>query len=320
MIEKKKKETISINLNCYVISFREKKKKDNFVSLDLVFGNKTFKQIVQDLITDVDTASCFVNVDKTRVFYIDSTISLTDTSFSAIIKKGHSGHETYIDELNGLKVNTTSTITKDKFNSSPFYLLLSKPEKNNYKLLLFAQSYKQFGYKEIFEEAFKKFIKDRFSQDFICEISTLSVASLFERYIRDGNIRKLRFKKNILPKNFENVLGDNDIKDNNLYEAELSIKAKKQGFLGIKKNIKFNDSNFTEIFQFDNFDYDEAYADISIGNRKRTLNISRPSSFSASFDVTEKSCINVLTNHPDFSKLNEEAISILKDEIMPTFK
>ncbi len=320
MAEKKNKDDISINLNCYVISFREKNKKDAFVTLDKVFGSKTFKEIIQDFITDVDTTSCFVNEDKTRVFYIDSIISLTENSFSSIIKKGYSGHETYVDELSGNKVSTTNTITKDKFNSSPFYLLLNKPEKNNHKLLFFAQSYKQFGYKEIFEEAFKKFIKDRYVENIICEISTLSVASLFERYIRDGNIRRLRFRKNILPKNFENVLGEQDIKDNKLYEAELCITAKKQGFLGIKEDIKFNDSNFAEIFQFEDFEYDEAYADISIGNRRRTLNISRPTTFSASFDVTEKSCINMSTNHPDFSKLNDEAINILKEEVLPTFK
>lgn len=319
MAQNNKKEDISINLNCYVISFRKKNKKGNLIELNEVFGSKTFKEIIKEFIKDVDTTSCFINNDKSRVFYIDKTISLNENSFSAIIKKGHSGHETYVDEINGSNVKTTNTITKDKFSSSPFYLLISKLEKNNQKLLFFAQSYKQFGYKEIFEEAFKKYINDRYSRDIVCEISTLSVASLFERYIKDGNIRKLRFRKNLLPKNFENILGDDDEKDNTLYEVEYSIKTKRKGFLGIKKDIKFNDCNFAEIFKFEAFDYDEAFADISIGNRKRSLNISRPASFSASFDITEKSCIDEKTNHPNFDKLNEEAFNILKEEIIPTF-
>ena len=320
MGRKEKKENISINLNCYTISFRERNKKNSFVTLDEVFGAKSFIEIIQSFIKEVDTKSCFVNDDKTRVFYINDTLSLTDDTYSAIIKKGHSGHETYIDELNGRGVNTTTTITSDKFNSSPFFLLISRPDNNPFKFVVLAQSYKQFGYKEIFEEAFKKFIKDVHPNEFICEFATLSIASLFEKYINDGSIRKLRFKKNILPKNYENVLGDDDNKNNNLYEAELVLTAKQQGFMGIKKNISFENSTFAEIFKIDDFDYDEAYADISLGNRKRTLSISNPASFSASYDVTEKANVNSTTNHPDFSLLKNEALSILKEEIIPTFK
>lgn len=320
MADKKKKDDISINLNCYVICFREKNKKDEFVKLDKVFGNKTFKQIIQSFVKNFDTSGYFLNETKDRIFYLDKTLLFNEDTFSGIVRKGYSGHETYVDELKENKVSTLSTITRDKFNTTPFYLLITLPKKNESKIVFFAQSYKQFGFKELFEEAFKKFVKDNYTADIICEIGTLSVANLFEKYIREGNIRKLRFKKHILPKNFENVLGDDDIKDEKLYEVELSIKAKQKGFMGIKKDIKFTDSTFTELFKFDGFDYDEAFADVSIGNRSRALNISKPSSFSASFDVTEKSAINKNTNHPDFEKLHEEATAILKEEILPNFK
>ncbi|MEQ1732932.1 MAG: hypothetical protein ABL940_04630, partial [Bacteroidia bacterium] len=228
---------ISINLNCYTISFREKNKKDEFVSLEKVFGPKSFKEIIEAFIKKLDASKYYLNDAEDRIFYLEEHISLTENIFSGIVRKGYSGRETYIDELSNNKVKTLTTITKDKFNTTPFYLLISLPKENKNKMVFFAQSYKQFGFKELFEESFKKFIKDSFSNELICEIGTLSVASLFEKYIKDGTVKKLRFKKHVLPKNFENILGEGDIKDEKLYEVELSIKAKEKGFIGIKKDI-----------------------------------------------------------------------------------
>lgn len=319
MVDKDKKQDISINLNCYIIRFRKKNDTDNFIPIKEVFGSKTFKEIVQEFVKTIDIKT-FVNETEDRILYLEKGLTLTSSIYSGIVRKGYSGQETYVDELKSNKANTVGKIKTDQYNSTPFYFNLALPTENSKCFLFVAQSYKQYGFKELFEEAFKKFFKDKYSNDFICEIGTLSIASLFEKYIKEGNIRKLRFKKHMLTKNLENLLGDKDDKDNSNYEMELSILAKKQGFLGIKKSISFEDSSFIETFHIDGFEYDEAFADVSFGGRKRVLNITKPGNFSASYDVTEKAAIDKNTKHPNFEKLDKEAINIIKDEIIPNIK
>jgi hypothetical protein len=318
MTEKKSDKDVSININCYTIRFRKKNEKDN-LDIQTAFGGKKFEDIVQGFITSIDTKT-FLNASEDRILYLEKSITFNSSIYTGIIRKGYSGQETYVDEMKSNKASTVGKIKTDQFNSSPFYFLLSLPASKSKCFLFLAQSYKQFGFKELFEDAFKKFFKTNYGNDIICEIGTLSIASLFEKYVNDGNIRKLRFKKHILTKNMENILGEEDDKDRGNYEMELSVLAKGQGFLGIKKSITLDNTSFIETFKLKDFEYDEAFADVSFGGRKRVLNITRPESFSASYDVTDKTLLDKDTNHPDFVKLNEEVMSILKDEILPHIK
>lgn len=319
MVEKDKRQDISINLNCYTIRFRKKNDTEKFLTIKEVFGSKTFVEIVQDFVKTIDLRT-FVNEKEDRILYLEKSLTLTSSIYSGIVRKGYNGQETYVDELKSNKANTVGTIKTDQYNSTPFYFNISYPTENSKCFLFVAQSYRQYGFKDLFEEAFKKFFRDNCSNDLVCEIGTLSIASLFEKYIKEGNIRKLRFKSHRLASNLENLLGEKDDKDNSNYEMELSILAKRQGFLGIKKSISFENSSFIETFQIDGFEYDEAFADVSFGGRKRVLNITKPENFSASYDVTAKAAIDKDTKHPNFEKLDMEAISIIMDEIVPNIK
>lgn len=311
----KKENTISINLNCYTIRFRKKKIKDEFLKVNEVITD--FEESIRNFIKTIDTET-YVNELGDRILYLEKTLLFKNTLYTGILRKGHSGQESNVDEVKNFKVNTVNKIGKDQYNSIPFYFLLSHPTPESKHLIFLAQSYKQYGFKEIFELAFKEFINKYISnEEIICEIGTLSIAKLFDKYVNDGNIRKLRFVKHELTKNLENILSDEEKKDLKNFEMEMTVKAKKKGFLGIKKNISFENTSFVEFFKIDGFDYDEAYADLSIGGRQRRLNISKPSDFSASYDVTGKVSINNDTNHPDFKLLNEEAINILNTEIIP---
>jgi hypothetical protein len=287
-----------------------------------VFGKESFKSIIQKFITKIDNRT-YLNGDENRILYLNNLLTVGSSSISGIIHKGYSGHETYIDAIEKNKAKTINKITREQFNSMPFYFLIAKPEFSSKGFVFIAQSYKQFGFKEVFEDAFREFSNDLLNNEYICEFNTLSLASLFQKYINDGNIKKMRFRKHGLTANIENLLNEkaNDSED---YAMELSLIARKKGFLGIKEKIKFsdskNDSSFIEIFKMDDFKYEEAYADVSIGGRKRVLNITNPDDFSASFDITNKININKVTNHPDFKGVDIEAHSILKNEIIPNFK
>jgi len=321
---------ISINLNCYTIRFRKKRDTKNYLTIKEAFFNKDFKSIATEFIKSIDLQH-YVSKLEERILYLSetltfksynpkntSTTAINQNIYSGVLKKGHNGHETYIDEFDKKKgkANTVNTVKRDQYNTIPFYFLLCCPDEDSTSLILLAQSYKQYGFKEVFEDAFIEHYKAKYSDDILVEMGTLSVASLFESYINQGSIRKLRFKKHTITPNIENAIGETGDASKN-YEMEISIKAKKKGFLGVKQRISAENTSFLEVFKIDGFDYNEAYADVSVGGRKRVLNISDPSQFSASFDVTAKSNINKITNHPDFYKLDQESIAILLQEILP---
>ncbi len=324
MADKKEKvKEISIGLNCYTIKFRKSGDKEKHIPYNEVFPNLDFKTLAADFIKSIETRT-YRNTEQNRILYLEKLLTATPQRITGIIRKGHSGQETYIDEVKGSKANTVGTIKSDQYNSIPFFFLLSLPKPESISMFFLAQSYKQFGFKEVFEDAFKEFIRSKIPADLICEFGTLSVPVLFNKLLDQGKIRKLRFKKHSLPSNLENLLDKEvDDSDNSNYEVEMSIKARKKGFVGLKRKIKSVDEQstpFIELLQVEGFEYDEAYADISISGRKRALNLSNPTDFAASYDITDKAGVNKTTNHPDFSKVEKEAIDILEKDIIPSIK
>jgi len=314
------KNDISINLNCYTIRFKTKYSAKDFLAISQAFNNQSFNQIIQNFVTTID-AEAYVNDANDRIFYIEKGLTLTGSIYTSIIRKGHSGHETNIDEIKAKKPNKISTILKGQFSTIPFFLLLCQPASDSKVLIFIAQSYKQFGFKEVFESAFQKFYQKVYKKsDITCEFRTLSISKLFEEYVEKGSIRNLRFIKHVLPKNLENLLDSDDDRNPLSYNVEMSISAKTKGFMGIKKNIKFENNSFIEIYKIEGFEYDEVVADVRLGNRRRVLNISRPSDFSASYDLTEEADVDINTNHPDFVKLDKIAIDILSKDIIPNIE
>ncbi len=321
--KKEKAKEISIGLNCYTIKFRKFGDKEKHIPYKEVFPKLDFKTLAAEFIKSIDTKA-YTNIEQNRILYLEKLSSAKPNRVCGIIRKGHSGQETYVDEMKGAKANTVMTIKRDQYNTIPFFFLLSLPNPESISIFFLAQSYKQYGFKEVFEEAFKQFIRTKLPDDLMCEFGTLSVPSLFNKLLDQGKIRKLRFKKHSLGSNMENLLDkDLDDTDKTQYEVELSVKAKKKGFMGLKKKIKALDADstpFIELLKVDGFDYDEAYADVSISGRKRSLNLSNPTDFAASYDITDKAGVNKTTNHPDFVKVEKEAIDILENDIITSVK
>lgn len=319
--ENKKLKRVSINLNCYTIRFRKKGNKDEYLSFKEVFNNELFSSVITKFTNTLST-TVFVNESNDRMIRFEKFQKQGTKVITGVILKGHSGLESYVEELQSQERTTKQihTIKSDHFNNTPFYFLLSLPDVKSKSIIFMAQSYMQFGYKEIFEDAFLKFFKENYSTDFLCEFGTLSVAKLFNKYVNDGAIRRLRLKRNGLTQQLEDVVNPEEHADSKDFEVELSVKMKRnsKNFLTHFRKIDFQNSSFIETFKVDGFDYTEALVDISAGGRTRVLNFSKPEEFAASYDVTDKSSLDKHTRHPDFGKLDEEAIAILEEEIIPS--
>ncbi|ACU60974.1 hypothetical protein [Chitinophaga pinensis] len=314
-MSKKNPESIAICLNCYKIKFTEKNKG---LSKDItsVFGHVDIVKIMQSLVKDMDLKKVFKNKKKDRIIYFKDTLlaSASENVFAGVLMKGHNGPQTSIDELAGSEVKTVGTVSKDQYHCLPYFFLFYVNKKHPTDILFLAQSYRQFGFKEVFEESFRAFVEKR-SNLTTTHFNPLSVASLFEKYVKEGKINKIRFIKYGLQKSVESVIqGDRHIKED--YEMELSIKSKK-GFLGIKQHLKYDDASFIEQVQIDGFEYNEAYVDVIIAQRKRVLNVSKPTEFSAAYDITHDVHINKDTKLPDFNDILLQAKDILNNDLIP---
>jgi len=314
-MKKKNPESIAICLNCYKIRFTEKNKG---VSKDIisVFGQENLVKIMQTFVTDIDLKNAFKNKKEDRIVYYKSTLlaSQKENIFAGILMKGHNGPQTSIDELAGSEVKTVGTVSKDQYHCLPYFFLFYMNKKAPTDLLFIAQSYRQFGFKEVFEEAFKAFVEG-LSNSTTVHFNPLSVAPLFEKYIKEGTINKIRFIKHGLQKSVEPIVQGDKLAQKE-YEMELSIKSKK-GFLGIKNHLKYDDASFIEQIQIDGFEYNEAYVDVMIAQRKRVLNVSKPTEFSAAYDITHDVHIDNDTKLPDFDDVLTQAKDILNNDLIP---
>lgn len=308
----KKKPTNTLSLNCYTIRFNKKNVKE-FLKIKDVFAPNDFQAEMSNLFKTYSEFA-YSNEQNDRMLYLIEALSSSQNIFSGVMKRGHNGQETDIDELIDGKPNTISSVKSSQYNSIYFYFLLAEPNVNSDYLIFIAQTYKQFGFKELFEESYKSYINIRFGDKYTCSIIPLSIPKLFSKYLKEGDIRKLRFRKHSLTKNAENLLQPEDNMNVKDYEVETSIRAKKQGFTSVKK-INFETTAFVEVYDL-GFEFDEAYADVSINGRTRILNITNPEKFTASFDITERVKLQPGTQRPIYTDLDAEAIKILNEEVL----
>ncbi len=314
-MEKKNPNEISICINCYKIRFNEKN-KPTIRSLKEVFGTNDLIVIMKDFIKNIDSKKVFKNKKGDRILYLKKTLdaSKKDNRYAGIVMKGHNGTETAIDELVKNEVKTINTISKDKYQCIPYFFLMYAKNTDPNEIIVLSQSYKQYGFKEIFEEAFREFTIS-ISNDSHVNFNPLSLASVFEKSIKDGVITKMRFVKYGLHKGTENIVKGDKLKEKN-YEVELSIKSK-GGFWKIKDSLKYDDASFIEQVKIDDFAYEEAYADIFVAGKKRVVNVTKPKQFSAAYDITQDVKIDDKTNLPDFDDVLIQAIDILNNDLIP---
>lgn len=103
------------------------------------------------------------------------------------------GKGTKIKKKKGRKAIIVDEIDPSKFTSDFYFFLfgipLAIPETK--AGVFMAQSYKNYGYKEIFEEAFKKFVSIKLGESITGEISILTNPVLFKRTLKESGFKSL---------------------------------------------------------------------------------------------------------------------------------
>lgn len=318
------KRDIKINLACYLIRFRKKSaRRGDYLPLNSVLSNG-FLNFMKEFI-DYVSIETHESIDKERIFdleHVDPS-NLSSGIISGFFSKGLRGKGTKIKKKKGRKAIIVDEIDPSKFTSDFYFFLfgipLTIPETK--AGVFMAQSYKNYGYKEIFEEAFKKFVSIKLGESITGEISILTNPVLFKRTLKESGFKKLRYRKHSLPKYLDNVIDNkiNNDKDRKYYDIELVISAKRQ-IAGVDINKKLErvvdeNTSFLELAPIDGFDFDEVYADVVVGKYRRTVNISNPNRFGAVYDISKNVTFEE-DGQPKFDSIKKIATDILVDDIL----
>lgn len=316
----------SVNLNIYVIRFKTKNASDNdLLKVNDVLGDKTFEQKMQDLVRHFDTP--YISGGNERILYFHRLDpEYKNNMLHGLMRKGISSEERYVEEVKKVgrirKATQIATISTNQYTSSHFFFSLCQPKKDDKGILFIAQSFKQYGFKEIFEESFKDYIS-KINPDVRCFITQLSIPALYDKIIDESTIKKLTFKRHGLSPEFEDSFITESAEPGEEFEVSLSVQAKKSGFMGFKntlKTFKDKDTTFMEVFPLEKFEYDDLSAEVFLGGKKRVLNMNRPQDLGTYYDITDEIEFDENTKHPVYDSIKKQAKAIINDDILPNVK
>jgi len=318
------KQDLKINLACYLIRFREKNsRKVNYMQLNEVLPNG-FIDFIIDFTKKINKET-HTSTDQERIFDLDKidASNLSRNFVTGFFSKGLRGKGTEIKIKKDRKSIVIDRLDNSKYTADPYFFLFGIPSnKPNAKAgVLMAQSYKNYGFKEVFEEAFKKYVAKELGENIICDINILTNPVLFNKTIKKSGFKKLRYRKHSLPSSLDNIIDckiENEI-DRKFYDIELVISAKRKiEYLNINKKLeKVADDNtsFLELAPIDGFGFDEVYGDVIMGKYKRTINISNPNRFGAVYDISKD--VSFESNGQlSFDSIKKVAINIFEDDIL----
>lgn len=318
------KKLTKVNLVCYTIRFREKNSKaDNHLFFSELFP-KGFINFAQEFIKSIELDT-YQSQDKEFILDVinpDLTLGNRGILTGQFDKGTKAKTGAAIKEKKARKSVVLKKIGGDEYTTNPYFFLLGLPtDKPKVKGCVFmAQTYGIYGFKEVFTDVFRLFVKNRFNDEIICDINTLTNPKLFEKVIKTSSVRKLRYKKHSLPETLDDMLdgGIKNEKDRDFFDVELSISVRKGGFLNMRNTLQkmvSGTNSFIELSEGNNFEYDEVLADVQLGNNKRVINISKPASFGAVYDV-EKEIEFDNDGIPNLESIRDIALDIYEEDIL----
>jgi hypothetical protein len=316
----------SVNLNIYVIRFKGKGTSDKeLLKVNDVLGDKTFDQKMQDLIRYFDAP--YISSGNERILYFHKLDpDYKNNTLYGLMRKGISSEERYVEEVKMVRrkriASQVATISAEQYTSSHFFFTLCQPEQNAKGILLIAQSFKQYGFKEVFEESFKDYVS-KINPDVRCFITQLSIPALYDKIIDESIIKKLTFKRHGLSPEFEDSFISKAAEPGEEFEVSFSVQAKKAGFIGFKNTLKTfrdTDTTFMEVFPLEKFEYQDLSAEVFLGGKRRVLNMTRPQDLGTYYDITADIEFDDKTKHPVYEDIKGQAKAIMNDDILPNVK
>lgn len=306
-----------VTLACYLIKIRELNNTETYLNIDSLGGSGDFTKFIQEFFDSMYSVDKNEERKKTVQLSSDNfVLNIAKRKIAGIIKSGEYGSEgTIIDSDTG-EVKYRKKV--GEADERPFYFLLHFPE-NKDEAILILQRTGNLGIVDVMNFKLKEFLRKKHTH-LTLEFQPLVTKELMNMFMNDSGIRKVTLTKYINPSDLAEKVRTKDHTEKRI-AMELSFRAPRGQFLGIRKNInKFiNDPN-SKMFSlkgmkqlgFDN-DY-TASIQVSHNGNVRTVDLSDTGQVRPYYDIHDEVKIEA-SGHPNFDSLNASSNKLLNDLI-----
>ena len=180
--------------------------------------------------------------------------------------------------------------------------------------VIILQTMGNFGMKMSMQRHLQKCLTD-VSPEFHLSMREIAPKEYIDRYFNNGILKKIRMIRYEIPEDESEKIGINyGVKQT----KEERIIHKPLGFMEHRKK-EFDEwfagqRSYTNIIEFDDFEYDDLKLEFSVGSTNKTFNLSDMQNLVVSEDITEK--VTQIGGHPFYEDLKsimyETAIDYLK--------
>ena len=174
---------------------------------------------------------------------------------------------------------------KHEIVPAPYFFMFVLPSKGKCGLLCL-QRFGVNGVKGIMEWVFGGMFQKNFT-DYTIDIMNVVPAELMREFVANGAVQEISVLKHEIPADIAQKFGGSHKRYEGIVEYTIRPRDKslfkKSGLMTYVDGTK----PLEQIFDFADFEYDTVKAKVDIGGRERIVDLTRPSRFNATFDVTD---------------------------------
>lgn len=312
----------SFSLACYTIRVNKTSSEDKSVKslmLDGSSGGLDLMIFVKDFFDRMHEKQ-IVDPDNKTVMKVSHSSTPSPSRIVGIVEGGNYGlSSNLVHNKTGATVHSRA---KDQAELLPFYFHLFIPEKANEAILILSRVDNK-GIRKDLEKVIIKTFGQK-NQDCEIKIAPLICDAIIENYLKNGQIKSLRFIKFNISHDLVDSLDEGHQEIQISREITYHVKDRKQ-YLPMKTEIFSNFfktpkkerkvQSLLELKETDG-EYDTIKVDVEIGGSHKTIDLGNFKRVRSYFDITKDPLLEIDPNgHPTFDSIDKIADLLCRDMI-----
>lgn len=294
----------------YLVQINHQKKKLDLGVLKPSGSKKAISiyDVLQLVMDGKAKSGLFQKAGEKKVFRYSNSTAGKDGSVYGMIESGEFGQAQDFVEVQTKKV--TYYKKKTEAGLTPFFIRLA-PTKNPQSAVLICQKVKNYGVKSELNEALGSALI-KCDKDWVLRVEKIVPSQLINRYLNDGEVKNIRLISHEKPSDIAEELSQL-ADDEKTSVVEMVIRAKRgknfgQELLGFIKD----DKPLTGLLTLPQMQCDEIKADVEIGGKRKTLNLTNMRKIGAMIDITDQVALDA-KGHPTLVSLLDISGDLIED-------
>ncbi|MBS0345314.1 MAG: hypothetical protein JSR69_02550 [Proteobacteria bacterium] len=269
--------------------------------------------LFEDFFKKQSSSSSLIKAASNRVIRYSKVERDKDGSVYGIVETGEYGYsQSIVDASTGY---VSYNKKKHEAGLIPFFMKIA-PSDQPTKALLVSQKFRTLGVKTELYGAFGAYVR-ALNPDWTLKLEKIVPSELINKYLKDGTVKTIRFITHEKPSDVAEALS-NAVPDEASSGVELVVKAKRGRSLGSSVlNWYKNKTPISSLVTLPQMKYSEIKVDVSIGGKKKTLDLTSMHKTGAVVDVTNELTFDA-KGHPTVDSLlvsSKSLIDGLKGEL-----